>query len=205
MPHPNDESEPQEAGFVKRNWVVISFLAVLAVIGGMVFPFVPKNGADNDYLVVSSANLNITNPYLNQHNVMVGMRNKTKVVRKFDEEMKAKFKIIRAKSEIYQFWDVRNYPKFLETMHIPEETWLTYKYKFIDLILNHKDDNSTSFVIGFSGSSVTAGHDNFFNQSYPAVVERTLRPVFTELGIRLVVSLFTFDVLILIISILSAH
>jgi len=28
------------------------------------------------------------------------------------------------------------------------------------------------------GSSVTAGHDNYFNQSYPLVFERRMRPIF---------------------------
>ena len=75
-------------------------------------------------------------------------------------------------------WNVPNYPNFLTMMHIPDLSWDLQKAKFVKLLLeannNHVvstrfDDtgNSTtkfidilnvSFVAGFSGSSVTAGH-----------------------------------------------
>jgi hypothetical protein len=68
-------------------------------------------------------------------------------------------------------------------------SWRIYKAKFINLFIqninNQKNKNVTKFVIGFSGSSVTAGHDNYFNESYPAVLERTLQKVFKPLGIEL--------------------
>jgi hypothetical protein len=37
----------------------------------------------------------------------------------------------------------------------------------------------------FGGSSVTAGHDNYFNQSYPMVFHRRMKPIFDALGIEL--------------------
>ena len=43
------------------------------------------------------------------------------------------------------------------------------------------------FVYVFGGSSVTAGHDNYYNQSYPKVFEKRLRPVFDALGVDLAV------------------
>jgi hypothetical protein len=39
----------------------------------------------------------------------------------------------------------------------------------------------------FGGSSVTAGHDNYYNQSYPFVFERRLTKVFEAIGIKLLV------------------
>ena len=44
-----------------------------------------------------------------------------------------------------------------------------------------------SFLMIFGGSSVTAGHDNWYNQSYPFVAERRLSPVLAAMGIELVV------------------
>ena len=41
------------------------------------------------------------------------------------------------------------------------------------------------FVVGFTGSSVTAGHDNYYNESYPSVFERMMAPIFAIAGLRL--------------------
>jgi hypothetical protein len=41
------------------------------------------------------------------------------------------------------------------------------------------------FIYIFGGSSVTSGHDNYYNQSYPSVFERRMRPVFEALGVEL--------------------
>lgn len=37
----------------------------------------------------------------------------------------------------------------------------------------------------FGGSSVTAGHDNMFHDSYPQVLERELVPVLAAAGLQL--------------------
>ena len=39
----------------------------------------------------------------------------------------------------------------------------------------------------FGGSSVTAGHDNYFNQSYPMIFKKRMAPIFEALGIDLIV------------------
>lgn len=39
----------------------------------------------------------------------------------------------------------------------------------------------------FGGSSVTAGHDNYFEQSYPLVFQRRVASVFEALAVELVV------------------
>jgi len=39
----------------------------------------------------------------------------------------------------------------------------------------------------FGGSSVTAGHDNHYNQSYPEVFKRRITPIFNSMGIKLIV------------------
>lgn len=37
----------------------------------------------------------------------------------------------------------------------------------------------------FGGSSVTAGHDNLFQDSYPQVVQKTLGPLLAQVGVPL--------------------
>ena len=157
----------------RRHWIAIGIVGLLASVGAVL-----SIGRRHSVIIEGQTPSNSAS-------IMAGIKNKTKIVKKFDDELLARAEIMRAKAAIFQFWNVRLFPKFLQTMHIPEESWLTFKYKFVDLIMNNKDDNSTSFVIGFSGSSVTAGHDNFLNESYPAVLERNLQPVFSRLGIKL--------------------
>ena len=62
-------------------------------------------------------------------------------------------------------------------------TWDVIKYKVAKKIVG-KDEK---FLMVFGGSSVTAGHDNFYNQSYPFVVERLLGPLLAYVGVELVV------------------
>lgn len=47
--------------------------------------------------------------------------------------------------------------------------------------------NEKRFVMSFGGYSVTVGRGNFYNQSYPFVMERILKPVFEELDLELTV------------------
>ena len=92
-----------------------------------------------------------------------------------------------SKDKIYNYWDVSNYPNFLTMMDIPYYSWDIQKAKFIKLIIEQStrrigssssssssssskgglnndniydsnDDENDDFVVGFSGSSVTAGH-----------------------------------------------
>ena len=80
--------------------------------------------------------------------------------------------ITKTKARIWKDWDVSNFPNFLAYMQIPESSWNLQKAKFIKLILTqetvdgHKGEvtnpatqlKNQSFVVGMSGSSVTAGH-----------------------------------------------
>ena len=83
---------------------------------------------------------------------------------------------------IHQRWEISS-PRgqFLYIANnMPMAAWDVIKHK-IALKLVTK----TSFKMTFGGSSVTAGHDNFFNESYPSVCERRLQPVFAALNITL--------------------
>jgi hypothetical protein len=48
--------------------------------------------------------------------------------------------------------------------------------------LQRKFQRHETFVFAAFGSSVSAGHDNFINQSWPFELERLLKPTFKELG-----------------------
>ena len=54
------------------------------------------------------------------------------------------------------------------------------KYKFALKML----EGDKKFLAVFAGSSVTAGHDNFLNESYPEVYERRMRGPLEALGIE---------------------
>jgi hypothetical protein len=85
-------------------------------------------------------------------------------------------------------------------MNMGNASWTALRTKFARAIvaahLHRRDGSSTSgnkhsaaappvFLYVFGGSSVTAGHDNYYNQSYPSVFDRRMRPVFDALGIDL--------------------
>lgn len=79
----------------------------------------------------------------------------------------------------FEFYNPMRIQFFLASANMPSQAWDILKYKVATKTLL---GNST-FLMIFGGSSVTAGHDNYYSQAYPFVVERRLRPIFEELGI----------------------
>lgn len=69
----------------------------------------------------------------------------------------------------------------LVAANMPEATWDILKYKTAQKFVEKK----STFKFIFGGSSVTAGHDNFLNESYPFVFERRVRDVMECLDINL--------------------
>lgn len=82
----------------------------------------------------------------------------------------------------YEFHVFNQYQFFIGSMNMNTRTWDLMKYKFASKIVNQ-----STFLMTFGGSSVTAGHDNFFNQSFPIVFERRMKPIFDQLGVDLIV------------------
>ena len=68
-----------------------------------------------------------------------------------------------------------------ETMNFP--SILPLKSLFMKKLLKQAPLN-----IVFTGTSVTAGHDNYFNQSYPSILSDILKPIFEKVSIDLSVS-----------------
>jgi hypothetical protein len=54
------------------------------------------------------------------------------------------------------------------------------KYQFARKITSSKNEE---YRMTFGGSSVTAGHDNQYRQSYPEVIGRKVRPILEAFGI----------------------
>lgn len=78
---------------------------------------------------------------------------------------------------ILTYWNVSHYPNFLSMMSIPTQSWKIQKAKYMKLLLEanteHQEkqqggnsSSSLTFIAGFSGSSVTAGHGKFACNSY---------------------------------------
>jgi hypothetical protein len=90
--------------------------------------------------------------------------------------------LIRARYELTSpigsnFW--------LSTANFDSDAWDILKYKFGIRMLQNNTGND--YLMIFGGSSVTAAHDNYYNQSYPAIFSKRMRPVMETLGINLVV------------------
>ena len=72
---------------------------------------------------------------------------------------------------------------FLTSANIGHSQWDMIKYK---IALRALQGNQTYFML-FGGSSVTAGHDNYFSDSFPMIVQKRMQPLFDTLGIDLTV------------------
>jgi hypothetical protein len=101
-----------------------------------------------------------------------------------------------AMNRIESDWEVQSYPNFLKMMHIPPTSWSLQKAKFMSILLDQaqaasvgvtNENYGREYVAGFSGSSVTAGHDNYFHEAFPSVFERSLKIVFEKMHMKLVV------------------
>lgn len=64
--------------------------------------------------------------------------------------------------------------------------WDILKWKFALKIVG-KSSHERNFLMIFGGSSVTAGHDNYFHESYPEVFERRMKYAFDALKLKLIV------------------
>eukprot|EP01035_Chromulina_nebulosa_P026410 gene26410-34570_t len=60
---------------------------------------------------------------------------------------------------------------FLTTNNIGKKAWDILKYR---LALKIMSGGNQSFLMIFGGSSVTAGHDSYYNQSYPYIVKNRM-------------------------------
>ena len=89
-------------------------------------------------------------------------------------------------------WHIQTHPNFLRSVSMSATSWevmkLKYQSKILDAAAAIKGNGSstTKFVIGFMGSSVTAGHDSPFNVSFPVQTGLIMGPALEPLGISVV-------------------
>ena len=83
----------------------------------------------------------------------------------------------------YEFGGPYGNKFFMASNNLSPETWDILKFKLATKMLT---TNST-FLMTFSGSSVTAGHDNYYAQSYPYIFKKRMSEIFAKVGIELVV------------------
>jgi hypothetical protein len=87
---------------------------------------------------------------------------------------------------IYQRFELKTVSQlqlFMLSLNLASSSWDSLKMRFVEKILTE----GSNFTMVFSGTGVTAGYDNYMHQSYPAIVERRLSPIFHSLGIKLIV------------------
>eukprot|EP01039_Chlorochromonas_danica_P000001 gene1-1_t len=96
------------------------------------------------------------------------------------EKLRKVLSLIRNRYEL----DKRQGSQFFRTANnISPLTWDMIKYSLAYKMVQPK----ASYLMVFGGSSVTAGHDNYFNQSYPMIFQHRMKEVFDALGIDLIV------------------
>jgi hypothetical protein len=128
---------------------------------------------------------------------------------KYEAEVKSKLRLIHDR------WQISSYPNFLRSFWFSDSSYHILKNKFMSrllqadlarlhnklqvavnptkyshLSLDGNDPNVISrpkFVISFTGSSVTAGHDHYYNDSFVAIVNDFLKPLFESMNINLIV------------------
>jgi hypothetical protein len=104
-----------------------------------------------------------------------------------DKWMKIQAETNQALKAIYDRWDIAHYPNFLRSVSMSHTGWEVLKLKMQEkLIAATSTAVIQTFVVSFMGSSVTAGHDSMFNQSFPVVTKALMEPAFRAAGIDLV-------------------
>lgn len=84
-------------------------------------------------------------------------------------------------------WEIAKYPRFLKSCQMHKSSWEKMKLRFMESIVRHHVSSGSPgpFVVSFMGSSVTAGSDSNFNQSYPLVALEWMKEPFKAAGIEL--------------------
>ena len=88
---------------------------------------------------------------------------------------------------IFKTWEVDNYPNFLTSAWIPKNSWDHLVKKFEQkILLAEKLSSTVNFTMSFTGSSVTAGHDSMFTESFSVLIGDIMGPVLRALNVLVV-------------------
>jgi hypothetical protein len=83
-------------------------------------------------------------------------------------------------------WEIHKYPNFLHSVKMSAKGWEMLKVRFEKKILEGLINGRSQFVAGFMGSSVTAGHDSLFSQSFPVVIGDFLNSTMSLLNVNFI-------------------
>lgn len=84
-------------------------------------------------------------------------------------------------------WQVEEFPVFLKVAWMFGESYEKMKDKLKLKLATSLRGGQEFFTASFTGSSVTAGHDNQFAQSYPMLIGNILRPVFAAVHVNVTI------------------
>jgi hypothetical protein len=83
-------------------------------------------------------------------------------------------------------WEIQEYPNFLHSVKMSSKGWEMLKVRFEKKILEGLIHGNSQFIAGFMGSSVTAGHDSLFSQSFPVVIGNFLNSTMSLLNVNFI-------------------
>ena len=94
---------------------------------------------------------------------------------------------------MFERWKIREYPAFLSSVEMSDTSWEVLRVKLQVKILKsltaggkkQSDGTTNKFVVSFLGSSVTAGHDSLFNQSFSELTRGFMKPAFDAMDVEL--------------------
>ncbi len=93
-------------------------------------------------------------------------------------------------SSLESRWEAFKYPSFFGVASMPPHSYETMQLKFEKLILESllipPGAAKLNFTMSFMGSSVTAGHDSPFNDSFPVHTGIIMKPAFAAFGINVI-------------------
>ena len=118
------------------------------------------------------------------------------IERFFDLLQMSRIEITNRLMKIEHQWEIKKYPKFLKSCQMQNSSWFALKLKFMHAIVaaemfkysinaNDTIKLTNEFKVSFTGSSVTAGHDNLISNAYPSVVNYLMINEFAFLNIAL--------------------
>lgn len=81
-------------------------------------------------------------------------------------------------------WLIEQYPNFLLSVIMKENGWNIWKNRFEKKILESLNNGNSNFIAGFMGSSVTAGHDSLYTQSFPVLIEEIMNSATSSLNVK---------------------
>jgi hypothetical protein len=92
--------------------------------------------------------------------------------------------VMKAKAEILAWYDGNSAVLEKAPVRPPDEDKILVAKMVKAMHGGLTDDEEQAFIISVVGSSMSAGHDNFRNGTFAAILQRTLQPAWDSLGVK---------------------